>query len=464
VSVKRLTQFGTGFIVATVLLGSLAVMPATASAERAVECASGTQVGSKVPVVFMHGLGSRPKVWEGLKEVVGNLPTVFEPVLFDYESVNTQWITNPNIGPKLAETIDCLSQASLQGGGDGKVITVGHSQGNLAIEFAANQTVDGRKVSDELASVIAIAAPFQGSILGNASSMLVNSVCLAAFPVGRLVQQNVNHENCLASLAIHGLAIGSEELKALPPFPEGVPVKVIAGNVTPEITLGLIKITGPPENSDLVVGVDSATMSERFTELGKGDGKKVIGCTGVIMVPMISDASCEHSKLLTNKDVQEEVKKSIQDYIASTKTKDYTFNGLTLHLDPKWITEDLGWAFTVTDPAPCHESSDCSTLSVYPLVGNEPLDKKLDYSVCRVAMDARNPDFSQVTEPEYGGERKVGNKVAQYYERRLCAPSIAQETLRYWLFDDVNLMIVVDDLENHEMKGIDELLANATWQ
>ncbi len=473
---KRFMRFGLGTAVVAVLCSLSVVTPASASTARSVNCASGSEIGTKVPVISVHGLTAGPKVWEPMIPALRSITNAYVVEPFDYESSSAQWVTNPNIGPKLAETIDCLAQASQEGGGKGEVIAVGHSMGGLAIEYASNQVVNGRKVSDELASVITIAAPFQGSILGNAGSMLLNSLCQATFQVGRLVQEYVNHENCLASLAVHGLAIGSTELKALLPFPAGLPVKVIAGNVTPEIKLGFVTITGPPEDGDLVVGVGSATPPDRYTDQGKGDGKKIVECKGVIMEPIISDAPCSHSKLLTDEDVQNEVKQSIQAYIASTKapsipmTHSLQIGSMEVPIPNTWDTGMSGVSYlNLVDHTTCEGSdADCPHTYIYDLSSSEPGSQVGAHTgdpVSEFAVKQCNATNGPAYQPpKFAGTTYIGGVKADRYEQQVCAPDVSRSKLFIWWIKERNFMVVNYNLLNDAPSyGLPEMLSRVTW-
>ncbi len=487
---KRFTRLGVGAAAVFVLCGLLAVTPAAAGTAQSVECASGSEIGAKVPTVFVHGLGADVGVWGddhiqgSMYKYLAGMGDLFR-TRFDYKSSNTQWVTNSDIGQRLAETIDCLSQSSLQGGGRGKVIAVGHSMGGLAIEYAASLTVNGRKIGDVLEHVITIASPFQGSILGNAGSMLVNSACLAVFPVGQLFQQNVTQENCFANLAVHGLSIGSEELKALPPFPANVSVKAIAGNVIPEIKLGFVTITGPPQNSDLVVGIDSATPSDRYTDQGNGDGEKIVECKGVIMEPILSDAPCAHTKILKDENVQDEVKKSIQDYIASTKVPVTNVYGLGLQLPSNWkVAEnqeyrsyaDDSWT-VLYDSSHCDDPrlpEYCESIVVVNLNGPENKDPYGDPRQ-KVGEDCYGNHFQD--DSYYGPSQTLQTNIIEgeevlYQRQGNCSPDYDPIDEEYvgtrfqysWRIPSRGIVLFTAHTEDSTVQTANDLIANATWQ
>ena len=308
------------------ILGSLCI-PAQAT-QPGVSCVS--DFGTKVPVLMVHGLYGEPLAW-GDESMPGSMYAAVSDGrviqdTFGYKNVNKEWITHPDIGPKLAQQIDCLSQNSLAGRGKGKVIVLAHSMGSLAAQYAVNQTVNGRKLADN-AWVITIGAPNEGSSLA--------SLC------EELAKVKVTPDKCKGS-AIPALKAGSKELAELPPFPLQVPVKTLSGNVTINTiiypSLGPVPVYIPvPTQSDLVVGLKQAG---RFaTSSGKGDGKREFACNGWIPVPSFSDAPCEHSNMLKMPEVQQEVKATIEKYISVINTPAIpptNFFGLSLRIGSDW--------------------------------------------------------------------------------------------------------------------------------
>ncbi|HEU5122334.1 MAG TPA: alpha/beta fold hydrolase [Candidatus Saccharimonadales bacterium] len=325
---KRLVRRFMSIITAVGLVAGLFIAtPPTASAAKEVDCQSDASLmGEKIPLVMAHGLFGKPNIWDGLSKVLNEVKDVYIATPFDYSAnlANINWVTHPNVGPKLAKTVACLADASKKNGGPGKVLIIGHSMGGLAAQYAAAQ------VPNKVGLVITIGTPHKGSILANAMAPTINSLCSFSLPSigGRKVY--ITPENCKKSLAFAGLSIDSEELEKLPPFPPNVPVKAIAGNITPQMQLGMVKITGAPLHSDAVVHTPSALGT--FTTMGKGDGKREVSCTGFLVFPSMSDASCEHSQLVNDSQVQA----SIEQYIAATNVPAIDFFGLMLRPGPEW--------------------------------------------------------------------------------------------------------------------------------
>jgi hypothetical protein len=261
---------------------------------------------------MVHGQNGSPDDWGSDNAPSSMFATLKElPVArdrFGYGNRASEWVTDEKIGPKLAARINCLIQKSLDGGGNGKVIILAHSMGGLAAQYAVNQTVNGHKLAD-YTDVITIGTPYDGSYLADLCE--------------ELEKVKVKPAQCQGA-SVLALQPGSKELAALPPFPPQVKVHTIAGNVT----LNTVIIPNPamplptipayvrvPLNSDIVVQTGSAT--KRATSTGGGDGARIFACEGWIPIPSHSDAPCEHNNLLKMPEVQQEVKGTIEQYIAS---------------------------------------------------------------------------------------------------------------------------------------------------
>jgi pimeloyl-ACP methyl ester carboxylesterase len=460
-----------GIIVMIVILSCAGVAPvARGSTFQAQDCSQSTKnIGTRVPVVMVHGLNSNAGVWgddsrsgsmyKALKDLSG-----ISRFKFDYGSVSDKWVTDPNIGPKLTTTISCYAKASRDQGGPGKVILVTHSMGGLATRYAA------AKVPNDVGLVVTIGTPHTGSPLGNASSLLLNSVCLMMDPLGRLWQQYVTKENCEAAFAVHGLSINSEELAALPKFPSNLPVKAIAGEVTQEMKLGFLTVI-PKRSmlSDLVVGVDSATAQ---------GNKKIVGCTGVIMIPGISDAPCEHTHLLTNRDVQQEVKRSIEEYIASTRVPITNFFGLQLRLGPEWevlqYPDDIfADVRKVVIPKACDPQTYRLYCGGFVIANMQATESKLPY----VDGEQCNYDWIHdgfgLGQPEVVSTFTVGGVEGEHFVQqfdcrlddggsRIDPP---KDTLYGWRFPSKGVLVYDSDIYSSEpYPGVEQLLQTATWK
>lgn len=327
------------------------VAQVTTISAQAEECSSG--FGTRTPVLLVHGLMGNVGTWGRTSEentVRGVLNGISSLTVdtFDYERWNLLWIDNSNIGPRLAQRISCLATSSRQEGGPGKVIVVAHSMGGLAARFAAAQVVDGRKVADDIGLVVTIGTPHLGSGLANWAITVVRDIC-AGFtmpgllsPSGALCAMAVDYLT-----AIGGLKLDSQKLKALSAFPGTFPVRAIAGNV-----VSSVDVFGSPmvvANGDLVVAVQSATQGVALPQ--KGGGTSVLECKSLFLIPLVTQAECEHGRLLTNPAVHKIVVDSIQTYVASTAPKGvpFEFHSLKLWLPEQWKVE--GPDYVNTDPA-----------------------------------------------------------------------------------------------------------------
>ena len=220
-------------------------------------------------------------------------------------------VTNPAIGPALAKRIDCLARSSLRGGGLGRVILVNHSMGGLATRYAAGQTVDGRRVSDELGLVVTIGTPNLGTAWANLADPLQAAICNSAGTVGPFPSGSP----CGDYSALQGLSKDSAQINALPWLPSSVPLRATAGDVTLSATLFNNTVTDDT-SGDLLVGVKSALAASQLpTSVDEGTGDRAFHCT--IGVTHALDAPCWHVGLLSNPAVQKLVKQSIASYIAA---------------------------------------------------------------------------------------------------------------------------------------------------
>jgi hypothetical protein len=244
---------------------------------------------------------------------VGEIAEAY-PDWFDYSQENLQWVDSDNLGPRLVREINCRAQSSLEQGGLGKVIIVGHSMGGLAARWAANNGA-----ADSIGMVVTVGTPNLGSILGNTAIGLALGTC-QAFTTGAILQVPagafISGEICSFLLrlvpqldAIHGLSKNSPELAALGWVPQNIPVVAIGGNVQWQFRTFLGTISAPPSNGDLVVSTESALH---------GAERHVVDCSGFVLIPMLSDAPCEHSRQINHPIVQQRVVDSIRQYVQNS--------------------------------------------------------------------------------------------------------------------------------------------------
>lgn len=80
---------------------------------------------------------------------------------FSYTPDSLRWVDNPAVGPKFAETIDCL-YANF----GVPVSVVAHSMGGLVARWVANTADrDGRSRAAKLGKVITLGTPYEGSAM-----------------------------------------------------------------------------------------------------------------------------------------------------------------------------------------------------------------------------------------------------------------------------------------------------------
>ena len=432
-------------LVVTLLFLYMLVGVQPAAAEDKVVCETSKEIEAKVPVLMVHGLNGRPELWDSMTAVVKGVSNIRSVTPFDYSEDANKWVTDTNIGLKLAKHIDCLAQASRNGGGKGEVIVVAHSMGGLATRYASGQTINGHRVSDELGLVIMIGTPSLGSRGGNACQITT------------WAKQNMGW--CEGD-APEAMAVLGDKLKALPKFPANVAVKTIAGNVGVRTTFlfGLIAV---PTMSDLLVPVQSALAGSKR---GPGGGAETVSCDGITVIHGFSGASCEHGKLPSNPKVQVAVKSSIQAYLKSLESKvkltgKLVLNGLQIPTSSKWEVRGIadypeGTRGAVYDMTTCKRTSEgdywkvCAQFFVH-LDGDEWLN---------IIKDSCS-GFKLV---EKGA--KVGNLAASIYRVTECPESDMTTPAFLWHIPGKGSITVEPSSQGREMEGMREAFAAAVWK
>lgn len=301
------------FLGATALAGSL-IVPAT-EAQAATECAPG--IGTKTPVVFVHGFREGPTAWgksddsTSMQNRIGKIGDIY-PHLFDYEKWNTNWVTDKNIGARLANQISCMAESSRAEGGSGKVIVVAHSMGGNATRQAF---AEDPSIKNDVGEVITIGTPNTGSDADQDLTRIVLNACGSQLLLPQGVVCTANIVALFNSIkAIPALATGSKEMKALPWWPNTVPVYAIAGNIRPTLSFlqlaGVALKSGAPSGTDGIVRVNSALRDVQTKGLG-GTFEHV--CVSPASLPMIGvNADCEHNHMLRSAVVQDKVVREIK--------------------------------------------------------------------------------------------------------------------------------------------------------
>lgn len=269
--------------------GMLVMIPTTATA--VTDC-GGNQIDDRPVVVTVHGFNGGEQAFSeqgpfgSMNQSIELLRRKFKLVkAFDYGAYNNQWVTNPHIGQALAQYINCLSAASVRAGGDGKVVTVAHSMGGLALREALNRANQHYVEPWKIGLAIDIGTPHRGSPLAN--------VC------------RVYGEHPCTGPAATAMIPSSTELNALPSMPRTVPLRAIAGRVIGYNNDG---------RSDYVVTVNSATAE--YTTRYAGDGRHVVSCYQLWPWQM---PSCNHLDQLRDVGIQANVVSALAEYSRSSR-------------------------------------------------------------------------------------------------------------------------------------------------
>jgi len=447
-----------GMLTTSVVIGSV-------DAVAAYEICNADHLGENVPVVKVHGLGSQPAIMDPLDVTVHSEVEGISTFNFDYEHVHNEWVTHEDIGPKLARYIDCLAQASLEGGGKGKVIVLAHSMGGLATRYAVNETVDERLVADEVGLVITIGTPHWGSDMAKlCESLGLMPQCRGSAPLA--------------------LRPDSSELANLPEFPDSIPVRAIAGDVTlrdqlfeTEFALDL--------NSDVVVNIDSATAFSSDTTVG--DGESVFECDGKYsrFLGFITgiEATCEHTTMLSTDYIQEDVVQSIEAYLASIAEPEFDpndgswwtfFDKLAIpYLDQDWggAMSEPEYYVSMRDYTNCTDDTTAGCPSFY-FTNLDTIPSELDWDIAN-AEDPVTTSFQQWCDIDSDelwsyievGVMVIGDKIAEFHTLNECPGSESWLTMRVWYVEDERVLIQAWDSGNGtiDMEVMEESFRQAVW-
>ncbi|WP_171042447.1 NPCBM/NEW2 domain-containing protein [Sinomonas gamaensis] len=231
--------------------------------------------GKAMPVILVHGWTGGPNNFEQPANLFGDSFDGGKPLSiatsltgrlqsipgvavydFDYSQYASRWVTDSNIGPKLASAIECLT-----GHFGRKAAVVAHSMGGLATRFAlAQKDSTGQPISARVASVDTFGTPNTGSdiaralaAVGGASQIGVltgdDNLATGALAAAWLFLQACGRVyttggkiggpcsaippfvGSLDSDGGRALRTGSSELAALPQWPAGMPVHAVDGTI-----------------------------------------------------------------------------------------------------------------------------------------------------------------------------------------------------------------------------------------
>ena len=302
-------------LVTLALAGSL-LAPATA-AKAADGCVPG--IGTKTPIVFVHGFNEKAEAWDSFEKKLNSKLRVWT-YRFDYEKFNTRWVTDPNIGARLARQIACMATSSRNEGGAGKVGVVVHSMGGNATHQAFKEDPS---IKNDVGLVATIGTPNTGSDFDRDLTNAVFKACGAqlVLPLGIVCATNtIAFLNAVK--AVPALATGSKEMRELPGWPSTVPVYAIAGNMRPTISFlqlaGIATRPGEPSGTDGIVRVNSALHGVKANGLG-GTFEYVCVSPGQAWIGVKAD--CEHNAMLRSTTVQNKVVEALKAAIKLYKPK-----------------------------------------------------------------------------------------------------------------------------------------------
>jgi hypothetical protein len=270
--------------------------------------------GTKIPVVLVHGFHEGTDIWTPLtKSIQQDIPDA-AVTRFDYPG--TQWVTGPDVAPKLARLISCLADDSAGNGGPGRVIVVAHSMGGLAVRCAVSATCVGSAAAKptQVGLEITLGTPNTGSLLATTGNVVSDTGQLSCETI-LAIQTGLTlpcpdllgwlfGANTPAALALEQGVNGnpSQDIASLPTLPSTVPLDALAGQVTVTTSLfqlGTFRITGPQlgDLGDLVVSEASALDGAPPTSPphpgtsvphpGPGSGAVTIPCGTVSVATLI---------------------------------------------------------------------------------------------------------------------------------------------------------------------------------
>lgn len=263
--------------------------------------------GRYTPVIMVHGWASDPGTFTHLidltanrivsvdstRSLIGQLQRITGAAVFsfDYSKHAGAWVDDPHLGPALGKVIDCLYRASGQ-----KVIVVGHSMGGLLTRYAASHPgAVGTNRAGEISTVVTFGTPETGSVIARDFAQgLAVAGGLPVVSVFRLLMaacgQLGSHEAETGSLCDQvffleparlfdsnaGIALraGSPQLAALAPFPPGITIDALAGDMAFVIPQG--GWFGISWDSDVVDVGDFIVTTDSALHIGKPT--KSAGC------------------------------------------------------------------------------------------------------------------------------------------------------------------------------------------
>ncbi|KQQ05255.1 MULTISPECIES: esterase/lipase family protein [unclassified Rathayibacter] len=279
---------------------------------------------------------------------------------FDYRDLAARWVTDPGIADALASALDCVTRAT-----GNRAIVVAHSMGGLAARQALSQSVDGVPVESMVSDVITFGTPNTGSDLAARLGEIIDStgavspaVVAGLEPQSRLgisallasCGEDASEDaskagectgmpmiDALSSQAGIAMRTGSIELGDLPPWPAGIHVVALAGDIKVTVAAVLGTRVGVVDLGDIIVGNQSAEAGVdeyyvstcRYTLLSMPDVPAVMAELNPLarlgdalrfsaMVVAIDASPCHHAKLMRNVELTERAGAEAASAVAAT--------------------------------------------------------------------------------------------------------------------------------------------------
>jgi pimeloyl-ACP methyl ester carboxylesterase len=342
----------------------------------------------KTPVVFVHGLNEKPIAWGNTTDqasFIGRIGSIAgaEAIPFDYSQSSRRWVTDPNIGARLASTILCLAQKS-----GTKVVVVAHSMGGLALKEAFKEQP---QVAKELGLVVTIATPNDGTVIDSAFLAGMAAFCTVALCEGALASMLDLYN------ALPGLGYQSDQVKALPDWPKDVPVYAIAGNIAPTAyTLswqGLVAHQEGYSGSDTLVTTNSALHGNPINGLG---GYREFNCatSDFEVFPIKTHAPCDHNALLSLKPTVQAVTEQVQRYLSRVSKPATTPSATATAHNPSPAQSTIrpGPSASATGPAPAGHCPSIQTFMAYVAVDAQQQGR--EFRISPAGRQCGNDDWS----------------------------------------------------------------------
>lgn len=263
--------------------------------------------GSQLPIVLVHGYAGKDQgQWGTINQstsFASQLNAISDTKVateFQYDVTSGLDIHFTDHFEPLAQTIDCISQISIDNGGLGKVIVIGYSEGSAIMHGAAalSSSDSSRHIADEIGLAITVA---DARSIYSANSPDFRYQAVVHTIAGDIVNNTVD----------------------------------AWGDITSSTDTGS---DGYIDQTDAIAGYTSNTAL--------GGGVTVVSCTHSLNssgdpVESLSDHSCDHGNLLSSSEVQDATVSSVVTYKAALLSP-LTTNG-TMEMGPLSMPLVDGW-------------------------------------------------------------------------------------------------------------------------